>query len=94
MKDIGWGARGRNDAPQFNSMHIESTKNQIWIRANASQKYKRSSVESSSVSSKVKASPSSLYRVAGSSIYKNIRGLFLCGQGQTERWSDKTSLPA
>ena len=44
-------------APLFNRMHIESTKDQIWFRANAAQIYKRSSVESSSVSSRVKASP-------------------------------------
>ena len=46
-----------HSAPQFNSMPIESTKDQIWLRANAAQIYKRSSVESSSVSSRVKASP-------------------------------------
>ena len=62
-------------APLFNRMHIESTKDQIWFRANAAQRYKQSSVESSSVSSRVKASPYSLYLVAGSS----IRGLFLGG---------------
>ena len=44
-------------APRFNSMHIESTKDQVWFRANAAQIYKRLSVESSSVSSSVKASP-------------------------------------
>ena len=44
-------------APRFNSMHIESTKDQIWLRANAAQIYNRSSVESSSVSCRVKASP-------------------------------------
>ena len=44
-------------APRFNSMHIESTKDQIWFRANAAQIYKRSSVESGSLSSRVKASP-------------------------------------
>ena len=44
-------------APRFNSMHIESTKDQIWFRANATQIYKWSSVESSSVLSRVKASP-------------------------------------
>ena len=44
-------------APRFNSMHIESTKDQIWFRANATQIYKWSSVESSSLLSRVKASP-------------------------------------
>ena len=52
-------------APRFNSIDIESIKDQIWFRANAAQIYKSSSVESSSVSSRVKASPYNLYLVAG-----------------------------
>ena len=44
-------------APRFNSINIESIKDQIWFRANAAQIYKSSSVESSFVSSGVKASP-------------------------------------
>ena len=44
-------------SPRFNSINIESIKDQIWFRAKAAQIYERSSVESSSVSSRVKASP-------------------------------------
>ena len=80
-------------APLFNSMHIESTKDQIWFRANAAQRYKTSSVESSSVSSRVKASLYSLYFVAVSSIRRTIP-LWARANREVEQQNMSTSMRA